>query len=349
MAAALRVAVVGAGVAGLACAATLRDAGAEVVVFDQALAPGGRLATRRTEHGDFDHGAQYITAHTLAFDTQLQRWVEAGALVPWPARVIAYDRHRRIDTRLRHQRYVGAGGMQALARHLARDLDLRLQSHVQRLERRGALWYPVAGDAAAALRGFDAAVAALPSAPAAELLQGHTPIAAVAAGVRWESCWAAMLAISRPTGIDYDAAFVNDDPILGWIARDDSKPGRARIAGVAERWLLHARPLWSRKYLDLTPEAAAHWLSRSFAARVGRPIAASHLIGHRWRHATPTRPLAQPFLWDAQARVGAAGDWCGEPRVEGAFLSGRALAQAIVGASAAWSRPDRRVAPRSAP
>ena len=44
-----RVAVVGAGIAGLAAARRLAAAGVEVTVFDKARRPGGRLATRRAE------------------------------------------------------------------------------------------------------------------------------------------------------------------------------------------------------------------------------------------------------------------------------------------------------------
>jgi len=40
-------------------------------------------------------------------------------------------------------------------------------------------------------------------------------------------------------------------------------------------------------------------------------------------------PLPEPFLYDAQQGIGLAGDWCGGPRVEGAYLSGIALAHAI--------------------
>ncbi|MFG5409811.1 FAD-dependent oxidoreductase [Piscinibacter sakaiensis] len=41
-----RVAIVGAGVAGAACARALAQAGAELQVFDKSRGPGGRLATR---------------------------------------------------------------------------------------------------------------------------------------------------------------------------------------------------------------------------------------------------------------------------------------------------------------
>ena len=57
----LDVAVIGAGMAGLAAARTLAAAGHAVQVFDKGRGIGGRLSTRRTDYGAFDHGAQYAT------------------------------------------------------------------------------------------------------------------------------------------------------------------------------------------------------------------------------------------------------------------------------------------------
>jgi renalase len=53
------------------------------------------------------------------------------------------------------------------------------------------------------------------------------------------------------------------------------------------------------------------------------------VAAHRWRLALPVNPLPEKFLFDASQAIGLAGDWCGGPRVEGAYLSGLALAQAI--------------------
>jgi predicted NAD/FAD-binding protein len=52
-----RVAVIGAGIAGLSCARTLTDHAIDVVVFDKGRSPGGRMATRRADGFQFDHGA----------------------------------------------------------------------------------------------------------------------------------------------------------------------------------------------------------------------------------------------------------------------------------------------------
>jgi len=327
-----RVAVIGAGMAGLACAGALVQRGAQVSVFEKSRGPGGRVATRRTEQGSFDHGAQYFTVQTHRFEAYVQRWLAAGVVARWNGRLIAFDRRRIIEKPLSPERFVGAGGMNALGRHLAAGLDLHLETKIARLERRAAQWnlYDESSKLLT-MRGFDAVVVTAPSPQAVELLKDLSPLAAIAAAVEWEPCWTAMLALSRATGVDYDAAFVNDDPILGWISRDDRKPERAAVTGVAERWVLHARPRWSRKYLELAPEAAAHWLGRAFSARAGKPVTVRQLTAHRWRYATPSRPLKEPYLWDEDARIGMAGDWCGDPRVEGAFLSGLAVAEVVAG------------------
>jgi predicted NAD/FAD-dependent oxidoreductase len=54
-------------------------------------------------------------------------------------------------------------------------------------------------------------------------------------------------------------------------------------------------------------------------------------IALKWPHATPVNPLPQRCLWDRTQQLGMAGDWCGGPRIEGAYLSGLALAEALLG------------------
>ena len=74
-----RIAIVGAGISGLACARALADAGLNVQVFEKSLGVAGRMSTRRGELGQCDHGAQYFTARDAAFRAQVQEWIEAGA------------------------------------------------------------------------------------------------------------------------------------------------------------------------------------------------------------------------------------------------------------------------------
>ena len=61
-----RIAVVGAGMSGLVVARRLAAFG-NVRVFEKSRGPGGRMLTRYADAFEFDHGAQYFTARSNAF------------------------------------------------------------------------------------------------------------------------------------------------------------------------------------------------------------------------------------------------------------------------------------------
>ena len=60
-------AIIGAGMAGISAARTLVQAGHRVSVFEKSRGAGGRMATRETPFGNFDHGAQYFTVRDPRF------------------------------------------------------------------------------------------------------------------------------------------------------------------------------------------------------------------------------------------------------------------------------------------
>ncbi|MGZ8253909.1 MAG: hypothetical protein ACXWVT_03585 [Burkholderiaceae bacterium] len=74
----------------------------------------------------------------------------------------------------------------------------------------------------------------------------------------------------------------------------------------------------------------AAMLAEAFAKRFNFGFRPTFISARRWLTAAPANPLKDAYLWDAAEKIGAVGDWCGGPRIEGAFLSGRALAQSIV-------------------
>ena len=328
-----RVAVIGAGVAGLACARELVAGGADVTVFDASDMPGGRAATLVSDAGAYDDGTQYFTVSDERFASAVRGWEAEGIVQRWNGRVIAFSSAGIEDRTRAAERFVAVPGMSRLGTHMARDLTLRLGSTVARIRRDESGWRVdcVGQESADEAARYDAVCVAIPSTGAAAMLRDLTPIAEIAATVNWDPCWAAMMALPRPCGVDYDGAFFTDDPILGWCARDSAKPRRGAVEGIAERWVMHARPRWSRRFFQMDGADVGKWLVRSFSARIRRPLNPIHLTAVRWQFATPLNPLSQMCLWDAQQRIGAAGDWCNGPRVEAAFLSGVALAKEVLG------------------
>lgn len=141
-----------------------------------------------------------------------------------------------------------------------------------------------------------------------------------------QGCLAAMLSFGRPLGLEFDGAFVHESG-LSWVARNSSKPGRE---GAAEAWVVHAGPEWSDEQMELTPEQLLPRLTSLFWEATGlEPVEPTYATSHRWRYAIPPEPLSDRCLFDAELGIGVCGDWCAGPRVEGAYLSGLALAERV--------------------
>ena len=135
------IAVIGAGIAGIICARTLVQAGQRVSVFEKSAGPGGRMATRDSPFGGFDHGAQYFTVRDPRFELALR--TVPGLCKPWSASTVRMlDDHGAAAAAglpAREAHLVPTPGMNALARQWARPLEqqLYLETRITRIERDG--------------------------------------------------------------------------------------------------------------------------------------------------------------------------------------------------------------------
>ena len=323
----MRVAIIGAGMAGIACAEWLRAAGTASVLFDKGRGPGGRMSTRRTDTpfgpASFDHGAQYFTVRDPGFRARVGRWATATLAAPWPA--------------AGPDAWVGSPGMNAPLKEAASGLDVRQSTLVEVPERDGAGWR-VAGER------FDALVVATPAENAAPLLDALDPPAAtLARATGADPCWTVMAAF----GERVDAPDVlRGNGAVGWAARNSAKPGR----GGPEAWVVQAGPDWSRAHLEETPEAVAAALLPAFAAEFGLQLPPGPAVAaHRWRYARSGN-AGIGHLWRPDAALGVCGDWLLGPRVEAAWLSGDGLAQAMQsGAMQSGAMQPGTVQPRAVP
>ena len=304
-----RVAIIGAGMAGLACARRLAEAGLAPVIFDKGRGVGGRLATRRVGDLQFDHGAQSVTARDPDFAAVMRALVAKGAAAVW---------HDGSGT----GHLVGVPGMSALTRAMAVGLDLRHLAKVTSINADGAGWSVAVEDAA---QRFDVVVITAPAPQLAGLVGADHPLVDAVSAVRFAPCLTLMAAIdAKPAfGTQSDASHP-----LAWIAADSSKPGRPQ--GGPTQWVAQASPAFSALYLEETAADIAARMLPMFCDRL--QVTADKVIhaeAHRWRYARVTAALGQPFV-QSGSTLYAAGDWCIGPRVEAAWISGDAVAKAIL-------------------
>lgn len=296
------------------------------------------MSTRRGEdaQGDWqcDHGAQYFTAQDASFRAEVQRWQQAGVAALWPARIGSHDGQRFAAITTPLDRFVGTPRMTAPAAHLARSLsalapvEIQLQTTVQSLQATSAGWALTSSEHGTHAKRYGAVLLAVPAPQAPPLLAPVAPHgAALAASVRMRGCWALMVRCASPLPFAFEGVFVNAGP-LRWLARDSSKPSRSGV----ETWLLHASPEWSESHMEDDAASVTAALLQAFATLGGPDPASVQATAHRWRYADTETPLNAGCWWDAGAGLGMCGDWLHGGKVEGAWLSGRALASQLLGA-----------------
>ena len=293
----MAVVVIGAGVAGLACARALHDAGVQVRVLERAAAPGGRLGGDVLDGRPVDLGAAYFTSSDPGFAAVVSRWRDAGLAHPWTGDFAVYGdapAHGAADPPVR---WAASGGLASLAGDLAAGLNV------------------TCGVAVNDLTVLDGTVVlAMPAPQAAVLLPAAS---ALAAAQDWQPSLAVALRYRRRCWKPLTGAFVNDHPVLTTLCDDGSRRGDGAPVLVA-----HTTPRFAIESAAADVEAAVREL-------LDLPEAAVAVTARRWPAARPTQPSNSAF-----AQVGdvyLAGDGFGRPRVEAAWLSGRAVASAIVG------------------
>ena len=320
-----RIAVIGAGVAGLSCARTLRRAGCYVDIFEQDRIIGGRMATTRMGLTAFDHGPQYVTARAPAFQRYIDELVAAGYAARW----LPKGANGESGSGQMSPWFVGTPGMSSLVRPLAESVRLNMGRKVHTLDRTEKGWYLWFEDESSV--GPFHAVAVTAPAKEAQLLLGRLDdLAEPLSRVRMSPCWSVMVRLDEPVLPPQDV-FSDMSETIRWVSRNNTKPGRTVARG--EHVVIHASPKWSRETEDADPEAVAEelWAEVSHALSL-RPIRPTQVAAHLWKHGLVDATLGETFLFSSEHRVGVAGDWCTGRLAEHAFDSGSRLGKVIVDA-----------------
>ena len=294
------VVVVGAGIAGLSCARALVDGGARVRVLERGRVVGGRLASKRYDGRYADIGAAYFVADDPAFTAQVSSWEARGLARPWTDTLRVYPGGGATTGPVR---WAAPGGLRSLAADLADGLDVRLSAPVTTLPEEA-----------------DAVVLAMPG-PQALRLSPPPGIAAAAAGQTWQPVIAAVLTYPSREWGDLRGAFVNDHPVLATVCDDGDRRGDGAPVLVA-----HSTGELAAQHLE-DPDAAGPVLAGAVGELLGLS-AQPRVEVHRWTFAQPGGTDA-PYAVDG--RVWLCGDAFGRPRVQTAWLSGRAVATAMLG------------------
>jgi renalase len=308
------VVIVGAGLSGLVAARRLQSAGVEVAVVDKGVSPGGRLATRRIGTATLDHGAQFFTVRTPAFQHRVDDWTERGLVTVWSHGFGSADAHPRL---------VAPMGMNSLATDLAVGLDVSCSTRAVAVRRAGSHWEVPTDDGA--VRVADRVIVATPLPQASALLAD----AAIDLDDRlmrtdYDRTIALLATLDRRPRIDAPGGVQRPNEDVGFVADNVAKGVSATPA-----LTLHASAPWSQRHWErdtadvvaLLVELAGPWLGD---AAIGEAQV------KKWRFATPRTSWPEECWVSADGGIVLAGDAFDGPRIEAAHNSGLAAAHALL-------------------
>lgn len=304
-----RVTVVGGGISGAACANALVASGIDVVLRDRGRRLGGRMASRTlrdtgTPHDGrpVDIGASYFTARDPEFVAQVDHWMSEGIVREWTDSFHVADPDGIQGVRSGPMRYAAPRGLRSVVESM---IDARVEVR--------------SGDDVTDLPS-DAPVALCMPIPQARRLDDRIP----ESSITWEPVIAVTCVFDERSWLDLDGVFVNDDPVLTWIADDGRRRGDGAPVLVA-----HVHPVLSAGHLA-EPAAVVPQAVAGVRRVLGIGDYPAWVDAHRWTYAKPLTAHEDPFWLSPDGLVGVAGDvWAAGPRVEAAWLSGTALGRAL--------------------
>lgn len=323
----MRVAVIGAGISGLAAARTLRAGGCAVTVYERSSHTGGRILTHRDGPFTFDLGATSVAPRGRALEHVVLQELDQTGLTKLTAPIYTHI-SLRVEpgdaAKNRIERYVYEAGMDQLPIRLQDQLDIRYCDGISQIERSGD-GYRVAGE------DYDAAVVALP-APEAHLLIEPVNGRQSLGHITYRPCLAVSLGYMTPNpNVPYHALIEPEQRHpLTWLSLESKKcAGRAPEGGCA--MVAQMSPEFSRLHMeDVDPsivQATTQYLVRLYGEEFAQPVV-SHV--HRWVYSLPENLGMFDSVNHPGSRLMVAGDGLMGGRVELAYESGYQAAKLLL-------------------
>jgi len=298
----LKIAIIGAGIAGISAAQALKARGHAVTVFEKSRGYGGRCASKRWEGHVVDHGAQYLTLRDARFRAAAES-ASGDALMRISAPVLDEQCRELPDS----GRWFHRDGNSRLVRDLAHGLEVKTETTIEVVD----ATRQVGGET------FDHVISSAPWPQTARLF-------GVTADFDYVPCITVLLAYhgAWPGKTEERYAVSDHRGPLAWSACENHKS--SRIAAGQTVIVAQMSEAFSREHLERPLREYPPLVRAMVEERWELPAASfATALGHRWRYARVKNAMPSVAL---PAGLHFAGDAMRSSRIEDAWLAGADVA-----------------------
>ncbi len=332
-AAILDLAIIGAGVAGLTFANTIKNTGKILAVFEKARGTGGRMSSKRVAYGSdsfmpFDLGCVSLCAQSKAFQQQLSDWQQEGVVTPWWKEEISAGVDRL--------HYVATPRNSALTRHLSKHVDCHFSTRINAINKFEDIWQLLDENGSIVAQAKQVVLAAPPAQTYDLLAQAQAqPLRELLSKVEVAPQWVMGIEVD---GLPLELPELSrpNSTIIGSISQETLKPGRGNTEA-PEKYILQVQATaeWTNENLDMSKDEVSALLTEELSNYLKEQY--SHQIkvlcnySHRWLYSYVTKGIETEnnYVWD-ESGLALIGDYINntghKSGIEAAWLSGKQLA-----------------------
>lgn len=304
------IAVIGAGVSGIAATKALINRGIEVTLFDQGKNLGGRLGIRTLKEEPYqgrniDVGAAYFTISDPLFKEQVDEWISKNLVKPWVDTFKVFD-GENWSSKCGPMRYVANNGLKNILFH---ELD-QIKSKINYFQDHKVQRVNIENKILIDHQQFDGLVLALPAPQAIRLIKDETlkdelkNISFNPVLVSW---------FSTLEKLDFDGIFINNNKIISLLINEGSKQNNG--ANICTIYSTHDFAKVELEHLEVAKEKL---LNEAISIlNISNNLIETGIM--RWTLAHPN-PSSRPLLPENVAIVGDA--FSDNPRIEAAWVDG---------------------------
>ena len=259
-----KIAIIGAGVSGLAAAWALKDSDWEVSVFEKSRGPSGRAATRTINGFRVDHGANYFKLNSPELEELVLRELPSEDLIQIPGNVYLFDETSELtrgDVHLNNEdKWNYKNGISELGKRIAECSTAKIikQTRVVSFEEISNSAWEIRSEDGNILGVFDAVLFTPPAPQLLELITGSIissgsleSLTELLEESEYHSQFSVIMGfderINRPA--DCFAMLNNDrNHAVSWLGFEDAKSGRVG----ADQSVIVAQmsPQWTESFYD---------------------------------------------------------------------------------------------------
>ncbi len=318
-----QIAIIGTGFSSLILANELKNNdNFDVTFFEKSRGVGGRIATRHNEEWEFDHGAPCFEANETRFLEFLTPLTNAGIIAKWQPRIVN-SHMTKIDSDLEY--FIGTPKMNSLPKALSYGFKIEFETTILAMQNINNQWFLQNDNTHKASNLFDIIITSTPPEQVYNILPEGCSYKNTLQSYKMLPQFVTLVGFNEEIDFNFDIMQVQNSKIEK-IVINHNKISRNSKPSV----LVYSNKDFASENINVDKEQIGEILLSEFQSLTKIYLIPQMIQTHKWLYSVPRQESRALHLCDNNLNIFSCGDWLSNGTIEGAFLSGIALAKYLL-------------------